>query len=313
MKITVICKNTEWQVQKLGEAAAELGCDMDIKDISNPGILPADLGDVVLWRSSSLGCGPERLETMRLILTKRTLINRCLARLPRATEKVFQQEYVSQKTKWVRCIPTFVFRSVDERTTAIKDGLLRYPFIQKPNNGSKGKGVELINNESELGQFTQDIHRQVYQNFIRNSGDYRAFILGGRLLGAIKRTPAKGGFLNNISQGGHAEVVTDPKILSELRRIGTIVASIFELSLCGVDIIFDEETGTYFFLEVNTVPQWKGFQEATGIDVGREIIRYGQRLVRRKDFSSLPELISEEYLSQMRFLYEKKFHFLSKL
>lgn len=313
MKITVICKNTEWQVQKLCEAAAELGCDIDVKDISTPGILPADLGDIVIWRSSSLGCGPERLEMMRLIMMKRTLINRCLAQLPRATEKVFQQEYVSQKTKWVRCIPTFVFHSVDERTEAIKSGLLRYPFIQKPNNGSKGKGVELINNEHELGQFTQDIHRQVYQNFIRNSGDYRAFILGGRLLGAIKRTPAKGEFLNNISRGGRAEVVTDPKILSELRRIGTVVASIFELSLCGVDIIFDEETRTYFFLEVNTVPQWKGFQEATGIDVGREIIQYGQRLIRRRESSSLPELISEEYLSQMRFLGEKKFHFLSRI
>ncbi len=313
MKITVICKNTEWQIEKLSEAAEKLGVTLQVTDIPAPGILPDHLGDIVIWRSSSLGGGPKRAEAMKTILEQCPIINRCLAHIPQATEKIFQQEYVSKNTKRIPGIPTLHFHSVIEREAAIQSGILRYPFVQKPNKGSKGEGVELIRNASDLELFTQNIDQQVYQNFIQNSGDYRVFILGGRMLGAIKRTPQKGSFLNNISQGGKAETVTDPKILSELRRIGTTIASIFELTLCGVDIVFDEETRNFVFLEVNTVPQWKGFQEATGIDVAKEIILYCQRIVKRKTSTSLPDLITEEYRSQSHLLGEKKFHLLSRL
>lgn len=312
MKITVICKSIEWQVERLKGAAATLGVDIEIRDITEPGSVPENLGDVVLWRSSSLGGGSDRCNMMNTILEKHLLINRCLARLPRAAEKSFQQEYVQKKTKTIQCIPTFTFQSLQEVKAAIQDGTLRYPFIQKPNKGSKGEGVEMIRSEEDCDRVVKDVGRQVYQNFIKNSGDYRVFILGGRMLGAVKRTASDGGHLNNISQGGTAEQTTDPKILARLRRIGTTVASIFELALCGVDVIYDEASGEYFFLEVNTVPQWKGFQEATGIDVAGEIVQYCKRMVGRKNRLTA-DLVSEEYRSQIHLLGDKKFHFLSRL
>jgi RimK family alpha-L-glutamate ligase len=312
MKITVICKTNEWQVEQLKEAAPKHGVTIDVRDITEPGNILEDLGDVVLWRSSSLGGGQTRFDMMNVILQKHVLINRCLAVLPQATEKAFQQTYIQEKAPSVRCIPTFTFRSVEEIELAIQDGKLRYPFIQKPNKGSKGEGVELIKNPDNLYRVAKDIDRQVYQNFIKNSGDYRAFILGGRMLGAIKRTAQDGGFLNNISKGGSAEAITDPKVLAKLRRIGTTVASVFELTLCGVDIIYDEISHEYFFLEVNTVPQWKGFQEATGINVADEIIRYCKRLINRGSLTT-PALVSEEYQSQLHILGDKQFHFLSRM
>lgn len=312
MKITVICKTSEWQVEQLKEAAPRLSVELEVRDITEPGTVPKNLGEVVLWRSSSLGGGADRFEMMNTILTDHILINRCLAHLPQATEKAFQQEYVQKKTKIVKCIPTFTFNSVQEVGVALEKGLLRYPFIQKPNKGSKGKGVELIKNRGDLTRVAQNVGQQVYQNFIENSGDYRVFILGGRVLGVIKRTAQGGGFLNNISKGGRAESVTDPKILTKLRRIGTTVASIFELTLCGVDVIYDEITKEYFFLEVNTVPQWKGFQEATGVNVAEEIIRYCRRMIGRGKRKTL-DLVSEEYQSQLHLLGNKRFHFLSRL
>ncbi|MGK2848448.1 MAG: ATP-grasp domain-containing protein [Minisyncoccota bacterium] len=312
MKITVICKTTEWQVEQLKETAPKLGTDIDVRDISESGAVPENLGDVVLWRSSSLGSGIDRFNMMNKILKKHLLINRCLARLPRVAEKAFQPEYVQKKTKTIHCIPTFTFQSLREIETAIQEGILIYPFIQKPNKGSNGIGVKLIRKVDDLLQFAQDIEKQVYQNFIKNSGDYRVFILGGRALGVIKRTAQKGGFLNNISQGASADAITDPKIIAKLRRIGTTVASIFELALCGVDIIYDEKQDEYFFLEVNTVPQWRGFQEATGIDVASEIIQYCKRMVARGTIPT-KDLVSEEYLAQIPFLGNKKFHFLSRL
>lgn len=312
MKITVICKTAEWQVERLKEAAPKFGVDIDVRDISEPGVVPEGLGDVVLWRSSSLGGGIARFDMMNAILEKHTLINRCLAHLPHAAEKAFQQEHAQKKAKTITGIPTFVFQSIQEAEVAIQNGSLRYPFIQKPNKGSKGKGVELIQNKEEFIRVAKNIEQQVYQNFISNSGDYRVLILGGRMLGAIKRTAQEGGFLNNVSRGGSAEAVTDPKVLAKLRRIGTTIASIFELTLCGVDVIYDEKSGKYIFLEVNTVPQWKGFQEATGIDVAGEIVQYCKRMVGR-GHRPTPEIVSEEYRSQIHLLHDKKFHYLSRL
>lgn len=312
MRVSVICKNGEWQVERLKEAAVRFGVDLDIRDITQPGSVPENLGDVVLWRSSSLGGGSSRFEMMNMILKNHLLINRCLAHLPQSAEKVFQQQYVQNKTRTVNGIPTFTFQSIREIEAAIQQGILLFPFIQKPNKGSKGKGVELIRNSDDLNRVAKDVEKQVYQNFIRNSGDYRALILGGRILGAIKRTAREGGFLNNISQGGRAEPVTDPAVLKKLRRIGTTVASVFELALCGVDVIYDDTSKEYRFLEVNTVPQWKGFQEATAVDVAAEVIQYCQRIAKRKTLPTI-DIVSEEYRSQIHLLGEKKFHFLSRL
>ncbi|MEI6650428.1 MAG: hypothetical protein WCL23_03285 [Candidatus Moraniibacteriota bacterium] len=312
MKITVICKTTEWQVERLKEAASNFKVDIEIRDISVPGIMPENLGDIVLWRSSSLGSGAARLEMMNLIDRKHVLINRCLAKIPRATEKSFQQKYLGERASTIKGIPTFMFLSVQQVRDAIAEGVLRYPFILKPNKGSKGEGVKLMKDSVDLESAETGTDQLVFQNFIRNSGDYRVFILGGRVLGVIKRTAQEGSFLNNISKGGQAEVVTDPKVLTKLRHIGTTVASIFQLTLCGVDVIYDKTTGEYLFLEVNTVPQWKGFQEATGIDVANEIVQYCLRISRRGKLSTC-DLVSEEYLSQFHLLGEKKFHLLSRL
>jgi RimK family alpha-L-glutamate ligase len=312
MKISVVCKTKEWQVERLKEEAEKLSTELEVIDVLSVDSVPDNLGEVVFWRSSSLGSGEHRFQMMNTIRKNHLLINRCLACLPRATEKSFQQEYVQKKTKAINCIPTFQFQSKEEAIKSIEEGTLRLPFIIKPNKGSKGEGVELINNINNLDHTGKPIKELVFQNFIKNSGDYRVFVLGGRMLGVIKRTAQEGRVLNNISKGGTAEMINDPKILNTLRRIGTTVASIFELTLCGVDVIYDEIEQKFFFLEINTVPQWKGFQEATGINVAREIVQYCKRMTERKKRSTV-DLVSEEYQSQIHLLGDKKFHFLSRM
>jgi len=97
-----------------------------------------------------------------------------------------------------------------------------------------------------------------------------------------------------------------------LRRMSTTVASVFELTVCGVDIIYDDVQKKYFFLEVNTVPQWKGFQEATGVDVAKEILSYCERMFQREK-RKVFDIVSNEYHSQFHLLGSKQFHFLSRL
>lgn len=57
MKISVICKTREWQVERLKEEAEKLSVTLEVLDIPSVDSLPNNLGDIVLWRSSSLGGG----------------------------------------------------------------------------------------------------------------------------------------------------------------------------------------------------------------------------------------------------------------
>jgi glutathione synthase/RimK-type ligase-like ATP-grasp enzyme len=41
----------------------------------------------------------------------------------------------------------------------------------------------------------------------------------------------------------------------------------------GVDLVTGRDGRTYV-LEVNGIPGWKGFQEATGLDVAGELLEY---------------------------------------
>lgn len=310
MTITVITKTDEWQVGKLKEAADALGINLDIRDFLENSKTD-DLGDVVIWRSSSLGRTQKRIDVMREIDRTRILINNCLAHYPEAADKEFQRKHVAENAPLIATIPTFICKDKDDLIASIRDGKIRYPFIRKPKLGSKGEGVFLVSDEKDFSLIT-DTEGQVFQNFIRNSGDYRALVFGGKVLGVIKRTAKDGGFLNNISQGGTASLVTDEKILPEIRFIATTVASVFKLSLCGVDIIYDEDARKFLFLEVNTVPQWKGFQEATGIDVAKLIVSHLERLATRSATGTFDSVL-KEYTADIDFLWDKKFHFLSRM
>ena len=313
MKITVICKNSEWQVERLKETAEIMGVNLEVRDVTDSNQDLNDFGDIVIWRSSSLGTTPDRQKIMQRIMDSRILINKCLAVHTEATNKLFQQKHVEKHALNVNTIKTFTYEKKEDLFADIKNENLKFPFIQKPAKGSKGKDVELISNESDLENKLVNIEQNVYQNFIKNSGDYRVFVLGGKVLGIIKRTAKDGGFLNNISKGGTATQITDRDIISDLSHIGTVVAFSLDLTLCGVDVIRDDISGKYFFLEVNTVPQWKGFQEATGIDVAREVIVFCQELHSRQSSSDTATLVLDFYNNNLQYLRDKKFHFLSRL
>lgn len=308
MKISVICKSREWQVEELRRAAGEAGIAFEVRDLDSVAV-PHDLGEVVIWRSSSLAPSDRQI-AMRSIMQDRFLINRCLALHPRATSKAFQQMRIQEEAKSVPHIETFVFETRGDLREALTSGRLRLPFIQKPDRGSKGENIFLIRNEAEIAS-APDPSGFVFQNFVENEGDYRVLMLGGKMLGAVRRRAAEGAFLNNVSQGGSVEAVNDPSILKRLQHIASTVASVFDLSLCGVDIMYDQKSKTYRFLEVNTVPQWKGFQQATGIDVAGAVIRHCQELNRRRMVPAFESILAN-YRDNLALLHNKRFHFLSR-
>ena len=101
-------------------------------------------------------------------------------------------------------------------------------------------------------------------------------VLEGRILGGMRRH-ARDGYRTNVSLGGRGEVVpvTDREAEISLRAASAVGARI-----AGVDLLYPRNSGRAndslesepFVIEVNGVPGWKAFREATGIDVADQLV-----------------------------------------
>jgi len=315
--ITIVSRENTWHDQELLRAGKQKGVEIEITDLFDLEEKQLDqLGEVVLWRSSSLGTGTKKAAALKILREKgKLLVNSGVVDTPQIVFKSFQQEMMKNflEDGEIFPIPTFVFRSKKELQVAVAEGKLSFPFIKKPDLGAKGERVSVISDSTQFAQLDEEeIIGFVFQNFIENKGDYRVFVVGGKPIGVMKRVAQKGSFLNNISQGGKALEEKNKAIREKLSLAAAKIAAFFDLSLCGIDFIFDEKEKQYYFLEINTVPQWQGFQGATKIDVASFIVDYCDGILSRKNHSA-HLLIERNYQEAIIFSNEKKFHFYSRL
>ncbi|MBU2592030.1 hypothetical protein KKD61_01050, partial [Patescibacteria group bacterium] len=125
-----------------------------------------------------------------------------------------------------------------------------FPLITKPRFGSQGKGIFLLKNERDLQEFYrkmkdegyQDSGLWLFQKFLTTGFDYRIIVLGGKVLGAMKRTAGSGMIVTNFSQGG---LIDSAKIDKEAKKMALEAAALFRLDYAGVDIMEDKEGNKY--------------------------------------------------------------------
>jgi ribosomal protein S6--L-glutamate ligase len=120
---------------------------------------------------------------------------------------------------------------------------------------------------------TDEGKRYMLQEYIPNNGDYRVLVLGDKVLGVMKRSSAKQNeFRNNYSAGGTVEVAELPE---EIKQLAVKSAKVCGLAVAGVDVAFrDNDLKKPVIWEVNKGPKFKGFMQATGIDVPAEIVKF---------------------------------------
>ncbi|MGP8320225.1 MAG: tetrahydromethanopterin:alpha-L-glutamate ligase [Methanosarcinaceae archaeon] len=145
----------------------------------------------------------------------------------------------------------------------VKDGI-----ALKPDNKPCPKPVEQL-----IDKLITEKEMLYIQEFIDNPGrDIRAFVINGKVIGAIYRKAADGTWLNNLSQGGTAArcILSQTQIETCIRAaetIGTVFA--------GVDIIEGENSlDDAVILEINGTPSGAGIYEAWGINAAEKIIDY---------------------------------------
>lgn len=313
MKITIIAQKLNFCTNQLVAAAKVNRVEVETVDFSNlPEALNYDAwGDVVIWRSSTLDKNLDRVLLFNKLKEDKIIFNIGQYEHPLINSKFYQQAKVAEyarQTKSTTIIPIETFKFQDLADFQLHANVLQFPCIEKPDDGAHGDDVRLIKSSNDLGDFAG----KIYQNFIKNDGDFRVVCLGGMVLGCIKRIARKDDIRNNISQGGRAEVVTDPKLITDLSHISLQIAALFNLNLCGLDIIFDQETQQLKFLEINNSVWWEGFSKITNIDVASKIIEHCVALYKRKTESPV-KAVKDYYDYHYDDLGPEQFHFASRL
>jgi RimK family alpha-L-glutamate ligase len=143
--------------------------------------------------------------------------------------------------------------------------------IVKPLFGSMGLGMVRVADEEmafRVFRTLEQIRGVFYlQRTIDHDGaDLRAFVVAGRLVGAIERRAP--GWRTNLARGGTAREV---RLTDDLAALAVRAAAAVGADYAGVDLLTARD-GTTYVLEVNGIPGWRGLQEATGLDIAGRLV-----------------------------------------
>ena len=149
------------------------------------------------------------------------------------------------------------------------------PLVIKLLEGTQGIGVVLADTDrsakSVIEAFRGAGVNILVQEFIKEAGgaDIRAFVIGGKVVTAMKRQGAEGDFRSNLHRGGTAASV---RISPEERSTAVRAAKAMGLNICGVDMLRSNHGAVV--MEVNSSPGLEGVEKATGKDIAGMIIDY---------------------------------------
>jgi len=170
-------------------------------------------------------------------------------------------------------MPATAFASSTRDTKELIDLVGGAPVILKLLESTQGKGVVLADTKkvasAMIDAFSNLEADFLIQEFVKEAAgeDVRAFIVEGKVVGAMKRTAASGDFRSNLHQGGTAAMT---KLSREERQVSIKAARALNLTVAGVDIL-RSSTGPKI-LEVNSSPGLQGITNATKKDVAGTII-----------------------------------------
>lgn len=160
------------------------------------------------------------------------------------------------------------------------------PLVIKLLEGTQGKGVILADSHqsavSIINAFKGMRANILVQEYIEESRgtDIRCFVIGDKVVAAIKRQAKEGEFRANVHQGGKA---TKVKLSPQERAIAISAAKTMGLKVAGVDLIRSNHGP--LVLEINSSPGLEGIEKATGINIAGKIIEYIEKKAKPKNLN----------------------------
>ncbi|SEL78389.1 ribosomal protein S6--L-glutamate ligase [Atopomonas hussainii] len=149
------------------------------------------------------------------------------------------------------------------------------PLVIKLLEGTQGIGVVLAETqkaaESVIEAFMGLKANIMVQEYIKEAGgaDIRCFVVGDKVIAAMKRQAKAGEFRSNLHRGGSSSLI---KITPEERMTAIRAAKVMGLNVAGVDILRSNHGPVV--MEVNSSPGLEGIEQTTEKDVAGIIIEY---------------------------------------
>lgn len=170
-------------------------------------------------------------------------------------------------------LPTTVFGDNPDDTVDLLAMLGPPPHVIKLNEGTQGAGVMLTEKLSASRAAIETL-RGLYAHFLvqefiaeAKGADLRCFVVGEKVVAAMRRQAPKGDFRSNLHRGGTARPVRPTRAEAET---AVRAARILGLRVAGVDMLRSRRGP--LVLEVNSSPGLEGIETATGIDVAGAVI-----------------------------------------
>ena len=149
------------------------------------------------------------------------------------------------------------------------------PLVIKLLEGTQGKGVVLADSlqsaVSIINAFKEMHANILVQEYIQESRgtDIRCFVIGDKVVAAMKRQAKEGEFRANVHQGGKALKV---KLSPQERAIAIAAAKTMGLKVAGVDLVRSNHGP--LVLEINSSPGLEGIESTTHVNIAGKIIHY---------------------------------------
>lgn len=170
------------------------------------------------------------------------------------------------------------------RTTFVRDRADVLPAIQRVGGapviiklieGTQGIGVLLAESVKQAESIIELLQSQkqnvLIQKFVAESKgkDVRAFVVGDRVVAAMRRVAQGQEFRSNVHRGGIAEAI---QLSDKYAETAVRCAQILGLRVAGVDMLEGKDGPQV--MEVNSSPGLEGIESCTELDVAGAVIDY---------------------------------------
>lgn len=285
MQIVALSSGNGWHVEDLARAARGLGhnltaCPWRILTgtvgngaIARAGDVVLDNADAVLLRTMPAGSLEQIIFRMDLI--QRLAIKGVPVFNPPGAVEAAVDKYLALARIHAAGLPippTIACQRLSDALLAFDQ--LGGDVVIKPLFGSEGFGMTRVSDADTAARVfaaLERINAVIYlQRFVPHDGsDFRFFVLGDRVLAAMRRRNGTD-WRTNVARGGRGETIVPEQVLCDLAlRAAAACGAV----IAGVDVVIDPEHGP-LVLEVNAVPGWRELARVTGVDVAAEVLSY---------------------------------------
>jgi len=177
-------------------------------------------------------------------------------------------------------MPVTGFASHTKDIEGVIESVGSSPLVMKLLQGTQGQGIVLAETrkaaESVMSAFRQLDADIMVQEYIKESSgtDIRAFVIGNKVVAAMKRVAPEGEFRSNLHRGATVEKIS---LTNEENQIAIRAANMLGLKIAGVDLMRSNRGP--LILEVNSSPGLQGIEACTKMDVANQIITFLEKKI----------------------------------